>query len=269
MQTRQVPTGILLSFILLVTLLVAVTPVRAGNLVIVMDDIGHSMAKAERILLLPAPVTLGLLPFAANSREIARRASAAGRDIILHQPMEPLPGAHVRPIAGTLTMAMSPAQFTLLLDQALAAVPGIIGVNNHTGSLLTQDHAAMRRLMSHLADRELAFLDSRTSPATVAYAMAVEARIPALKRDVFLDHVATPAAIADAFERALTIARQQGFAVIIGHPYEMTISFLERTMPSLPDGFEVIGLSTHLQQADRTTPGPREDRGYPHILPGP
>jgi polysaccharide deacetylase 2 family uncharacterized protein YibQ len=266
---RKAPTGIRLSIVMLTGLLVAAMPVRAGNLVIVMDDIGHSIAKAERILLLPAPVTLGMLPFAANSAEIARRASAAGRDMILHQPMEPLPGAHVRPMTGTLTMAMSPAQFSRQLDKALEAVPGIIGVNNHTGSLLTQDHAAMRRLMRHLAGRELAFLDSRTSPATVAYAMALEARIPALKRDVFLDHVATPEAIANAFDRALAIARQQGFAVIIGHPHEMTISFLEQTLPSLPDGFEVIGLSTHLQRADRTTPDPREDSAYPHISPGP
>ena len=69
-------------------------PVEAAELVIVMDDLGHSLTRAERVLALPAPVTLALLPFAPATARIAARARETGHEVILHQPMEPLPLAH-------------------------------------------------------------------------------------------------------------------------------------------------------------------------------
>jgi uncharacterized protein len=143
---------------------------------------------------------------------------------------------------GTLTLDMSPERFEAELEAALEAVPGVIGLSNHTGSRLTQDEESMRRLMQHLAARELVFLDSRTTAATVAYAMAREALVPALKRDVFLDHNPEPEAIATAFRRALLIARQQGHAVIIAHPYDVTLAFLEQALSQLPDEYRMVEL---------------------------
>jgi len=245
----------------------ATAPVSAGDLVIIMDDLGYNLARAERILALPAPVTLAILPFAPHSAEIARRASAAGREVILHQPMEAFPGAHVRPTPGTLTAAMTPGEFDAEFQAALAAVPGIIAVNNHKGSRLTEDPATMQRLMSHLAVRQLAFLDSRTTPHSVAYRMAREAQLPSLQRDVFLDHVATPGAVTAAFQRALQVAAERGHAVVIGHPHDVTIRFLEETLPTLPAGFQVVAFSAQLLRPSRTEPDPTADPGYLHRLP--
>lgn len=225
------------------------------DLVIVMDDLGYSMERAERVMALPGAVTLGLLPFAPATAAIAARAAETGRETILHQPMEPLLPSRAAP--GTLTVDMSPERFEAGIEAALRAVPGAVGVNNHTGSRLTQDAAAMRRLMHHLAARDLVFLDSRTTAATVAYAMAREARIPALQRDVFLDHHPHPAAIAAAFERALVIARQQGHAVVIAHPHEASLTFLERALPQLPDDYRLVELKDLAKRRDPATPARR------------
>jgi polysaccharide deacetylase 2 family uncharacterized protein YibQ len=237
-------------------------PVNAGNLVIVMDDLGYNLARAERILALPAPVTMAVLPFAPHSAEVARRALAAGRDVILHQPMEAFPGAHVRPAPGTLTAAMTPGEFATQFEAALAAVPGIIAVNNHKGSRLTEDPETMQRLMSHLAARELAFLDSRTTPRSVAYRTARDAQLPSMQRDVFLDHVATYGAVKAAFQYALRVAGERGYAVVIGHPHEVTISFLEETLPILPAGFQVVSFSSELLRPHRMQPDPPADPEY-------
>lgn len=237
------------------------TPAHGAELVVVMDDLGYSLERARRVVDLPGPVTLGLLPFAPATPDIARLARDTGHEVILHQPMESLPGAHVHPVPGTLTVDMSPERFEADLLAALAAVPGIVGLNNHTGSRLTQDPAAMRRLMHHLAHRDLMFLDSRTTAATVAYAMAREARVPALERDVFLDHVVDVGRMEREFHRALAIARRRGYAVVIAHPHDATLRFLEDAFGRLPD--EAVTLGSLRDLVSRSRPATLARAGSP------
>ena len=243
---------------------VALHGAERGELVLVMDDLGYSLALAERVMALPGPVTLGLLPFAPATASIAARARARGREFILHQPMEPIPSRRVRHVPGTLTLDMSPERFEAQVDAALRAVPGAVGVNNHTGSRLTQDAPAMRRLMGRLAADDLVFLDSRTTAATVAYTVAREARVPALQRDVFLDHEPDAEAIEAAFRRALGIASRQGHAVIIAHPHDESLAFLEWALARLPGQFTLVSLRELAKRVHPAAPAPPGTPGYPH-----
>jgi polysaccharide deacetylase 2 family uncharacterized protein YibQ len=181
--------------------------------------------------------------------------------------MESLADPGAGAIPGTLTLDMTGERFEAQMDAALAAVPGVVGLNNHTGSRLTQDAAAMRRLMRYLASRGLLFLDSRTTAATVAYEMAREARVPALKRDVFLDHVPHQPDIRAEFQRALAIARRQGYAVIIAHPHGATLEFLAVALRALPEGVRLVRLSdlaTRIRPAMLVQqPGPESPRRSP------
>src|SRR5690606_23829095 len=108
----------------------------------------------------------------------------------------------------------------------LAAVPHVRGVNNHMGSLITRHPGHMTWLMQDLARDGLFFVDSYTHPQSVALEMAREGGVPAARRDVFLDHVAEPEAIAHQFRRLLARARSDGHAIGIGHPYPATLAFL-------------------------------------------
>lgn len=249
--------------LLLSAWLVAATA-TAAELAVVMDDLGYNRDRAERVLALPAPVTLALLPFAPETAAIAARARQTGHEVILHQPMEALPASRGGRLPGTLTSEMTPEQFFEALEAALGAVPGVVGLNNHTGSRLTQDPAAMRRLMRVLAARNLMFLDSRTTAATVAYAAAREASVPALERDVFLDHDPRLPALAAELQRALGIARRRGHAVLIAHPYDVTLAFLHQALAELPDDVSVVSLG---RLAARDRPAMlvrRESPTFPH-----
>jgi polysaccharide deacetylase 2 family uncharacterized protein YibQ len=239
------------------------SPAWAGNLAIVMDDVGYSLERAQRIIDLPGPVTLGLLPFAPDTLKIARRAHAAGNEMILHQPMEPLPSPHVRPMQGTLTLSMAPDRFNALTEAAMTAIPGIVGANNHTGSRLTQHREPMQRFMAHLARRNLFFLDSRTIGSTVAFDVAEEQQVPALRRDVFLDHFPNERAIAAAFTRALGIAHRQGHAIVIGHPHEATIRFLQARLKDLPPTVRLVRLSELVSLQRPATLARLENPEYP------
>lgn len=207
---------------------------RAAQLAIVVDDLGYNLARAERILAVPGRLTLGILPFAPHSPAIARRAQIAGKEIILHQPMEPIAESHGHLERGTLTMQMSAEHFNQHFADALAAVPYAVGVNNHTGSLLTQHREPMNRLMRKMRARGLFFLDSRTTAQTVALSTARDWQVPAIRRDVFLDHTLDRSSMHHEFDRALQIARRKGHAVLIAHPHRLSLDVLEERMATLP-----------------------------------
>jgi polysaccharide deacetylase 2 family uncharacterized protein YibQ len=211
------------------------------RLAIVIDDVGYSLRRGEQLLALPKALTLGMLPYAPFALEIAERAHASGREIILHQPMEPVVTKKLEP--GTLALDMSAERFEAQFDAALERLPNVTGVNNHTGSLLTAHRQPMERLMAGIARRGLYFLDSRTTPHTVAESTAREHQVPTIRRDVFLDHVRSAAHLEAAFERSLAIARRRGRAVVIAHPYPITVAFLSEKLASLPEDVVLTTLS--------------------------
>jgi uncharacterized protein len=201
------------------------------GLALVIDDLGYNLAHGRRAIALPGPLTVAVLPFTPNGATLAALATDAGKEVILHQPMQTMAGSSGAP--GELTADMSDADLRRQLGLALAEIPQAIGLSNHTGSLLTAQPRAMRSLMEEVGVRGLFFLDSRTTPATVAQEVAHASGVPALRRDVFLDHSSHPADIARAFERAIAIARQQGHAILIAHPYAASLRFLEAELPLL------------------------------------
>ena len=216
-------------------------------LAIVIDDLGYNRARDRHALSLPGELTFAVLPDSPHATEIAATATRAGKEIILHQPMQTLGQPHQHE-QGALHNDLSPQQFADTLNQNLRAVPGIVGVNNHRGSLLTSSAPAMAQLMAQLANRKLYFLDSRTTAATVAHDTAMQWGVPTLKRDVFLDHVRTPEAVAMEFQRAIGIARKQGFAVMIAHPHPVSLQFLQQALQSLPADIETVTLSDLLER---------------------
>lgn len=196
---------------------------------LIIDDLGNDPERDRRVLALPGPVALAILPDAPHAADLARDAHRAMRDVMLHMPMAPAGGA----------FAWQPGEKSQVwlerLEAALQAVPHVTGLNNHTGSVMTANEAAMALLMPELQRRHLFFVDSRTTPATVAAATAQRIGLASLSRDLFLDHDSRPEAVADAFRRGLEIAQRQGSVVLIGHPHPSTLAVLERELPKLAE----------------------------------
>lgn len=194
-------------------------------LAVIIDDVGLDRAAAELLLERRFPVTLSVLPFADSAPEIARAAAEAGMEVFLHLPMEPVGLADPGPNA--LLRSHDEAGMAQRTGWALSRVPGAVGFNNHMGSAMTADDAAMARLFAHLQGSGLIFVDSLTHPRSRAAYAAAQAGLPALRRDVFLDHVRTPEAVDAAIEAALQRALQAGTAIAIGHPHAVTLEALE------------------------------------------
>ena len=196
------------------------------------DDLGNDDAALARVAALPAAVAGAVLPGLARSRETANVLRAAGKEVLLHLPMEPV-DPRARPGPGLVRTGMTRAQVAEVVAADLDDVPGAEGVNNHMGSRASADRPTMDAVLSVLKQRGLYFLDSRTTAFTVAAEEAGRLGVPCRSRSVFLDDVADESAIRNQLERALGDARSEGAAVAIGHPHPKTLAVLERELPRL------------------------------------
>lgn len=200
---------------------------------IIIDDLGNNIRLAEEALGLPGDITYAVLPFTPYGSRVANEAYQNGRDVILHTPMANHSGAPLG--EGGLTLNMDHEEFKRTFNSALDSIPHVIGINNHMGSLLTQHSEPMLWVMEELRRRNLFFVDSLTSPISVARKTAIHTGVPSLSRDIFLDHDQNEEAIDKAFRKMIRIARLQGFAIAIGHPYENTLSYLHNNMGLLEE----------------------------------
>lgn len=215
-----------------------ITPWRIA---IIIDDLGSDLAPLERLLSLNVPVTFSVLPQLAHSRQTASRIHARGHEVMLHLPMEADPGAPVAAGPGAIEVGMSSRQIERILQQDLATVPFAVGVNNHMGSRASADSRLMRAFMAALAQHRLYFVDSRTSPQTVALMAAQEHGLAASFRSVFLDDVESVPYTLGQLRQLARRVRQQGTAIAIGHPHPTTIAALEQFLPQLArEGMELV-----------------------------
>lgn len=188
------------------------------------------MAAADTIFSLHYPLTLSILPNHAHSADIAEQASQRGYQVMLHLPMESL--ADRAPEPGELREGMSSAEIARSLSEMLQSVLHVSGVNNHQGSRVTSDPRMMAELMSLLRQRNLFFIDSRTSGATVAYHAAQTAGVRSAFRSApFLDDVRDVEAIRKQLDLAIRDAKEHGEAIAIGHPHPETLRALGEVLP--------------------------------------
>ena len=219
----------------------------SAQLVVIIDDIGNSYPLGNAMVELDAPLTLAFLPHTPHAKTLANKANLLHKDVILHAPMENTVKAALGP--GALTKALSETDFKLTLKKAIASIPHVQGINNHMGSELTQNKQSMQWVMETLKGEDLFFVDSLTSPKSVAYQQAVKYQLPALRRHIFLDNDKSSQALTKQWNKAIRIAHKTGRAILIGHPYQESHAFLVQQIPKLAaQNVEVISASELLLQ---------------------
>jgi polysaccharide deacetylase 2 family uncharacterized protein YibQ len=221
-----------------------VKPLPAPMIAIVIDDMGRDVERLREVLLLGLPVTIAVLPHLRHSAKVADEAHAKGVEVILHLPMEPDDLKANDPGKGALLTAMDARDVRRLVEEDLTAVPHAVGVNNHMGSRFTEDEALMTAVLEVVRDKDLFFLDSRTTAGSVGAKLAGTIGVRNAHRSVFLDNSRDVAHIKGQVSKLVAIARRRGKAVAIGHPYPETIEALRQSLAYLDgSGVEVVRLS--------------------------
>ena len=208
---------------------------------IVIDDMGYNKRVCEALLDLDLNLSFAFLPFGPYTTKQAYKANRLGRDVLLHFPMEAA-DSKWKPGPGVVTIAMDSPDIRRIFDENLATVPYAVGINNHMGSRFTQNDRAMQNFMESVQEAGLFFLDSRTSRNSIGYSLAQKMGLRSAKRDIFLDNVRDPQKIIVQLRKLLDVARRQGFAIAIGHPYPETLQALKEYKREILRRAEVVGV---------------------------
>lgn len=202
-----------------------------GKLIFVFDDAGHNLEQLQYFLDLPFPCTIAVLPKLPNSRETAKRIRAAGKELILHQPMQAV-NPNIDPGEGAVKPGMNHEEIKKIVASNVEEIGPIAGMNNHEGSLITSDEKAMEAVLELCREKNIYFLDSRTSSKSVVPQVAKKLNMSIWERAVFLDNKRDKAYMKKQIIEGLEIASQRGEAIMIGHVVTVDLAILLKEMYS-------------------------------------
>ena len=205
----------------------------ANIIVLVIDDFGYrNDAISDGFINLPFPITCAVLPGHSNSSPIAKKAIKAGKEVIIHMPMQSSVASSGED-GFKLKTGMTSEEIEWRLSEALSEIPEAVGINNHQGSKATSDKRVMAVVASVLKNKNKFFLDSRTSSKTVAENTMRSAGVPTARRHIFLDNDLDTEKILSQFDKLERIAEKKGLAIGIGHVKKSTLEVLQKKIPDL------------------------------------
>ncbi|MFA5903101.1 MAG: divergent polysaccharide deacetylase family protein [Desulfobacula sp.] len=216
---------------------------RLPRIAIIIDDIGYDKKIAQEFTELNSNLTFSVLPFSPFGRNISEDLHSKGAELMLHLPMEPSDYPNADPGPGAMLSSMPPDILLEQLKKNIKDVPYIVGVNNHMGSELTTHSDQMNQIFTILKKEKLFFIDSRTSLKSQGRASARLLKLKFAHRDVFLDNNQDVEYVAGQFAQLVSLAKKQGSAIGIGHPYKATLLALSKELPKLKNKVEIVRAS--------------------------
>lgn len=197
---------------------------KRPRIALIIGGLGQSSAATEAAMQrLPGAVTLAYTAYARNLEQWVDLSRAAGHEVLLTLPMEPVgypandPGPH------TLLVSLSEAENRARLTWLMSRFAGYSGVVNLMGSRFTTEAGPLKPVLDELNKRGLLFVDSRSSLTSIAGKMAGEIKLPRAVNNRFIDTKAARPDIDKRLEELEQIARSEGVAVGIGAAYPVTI----------------------------------------------
>jgi polysaccharide deacetylase 2 family uncharacterized protein YibQ len=208
-------------------------PGKAGTVAIIIDDFGYSYNEVVReFIFFQWPLTLSIIPGLNNSGEIAREAKLAGKEILVHMPMEPLDESF-RDEGFILLVGQDPGTIRLRLQRAFSILPDAAGLNNHQGSRITTDLESMKIILGELKALDKFFIDSRTHPNSVSPDVAKNLSVPFAANEIFLDVEDDEEWIYGQIDKLAELAAEKAHVIAIGHVRPRTLRILQSAVPEL------------------------------------
>jgi len=220
----------------------AVTDTKLPLIAIIIDDMGYDGRLGRQFLALDMNLCFSFLPFAPFTLELDESAYQDGRTILLHLPMQPR-SSEWNPGPGALYLGENKARVKEVFEKNLDAVPHATGVNNHMGSLYTENIEAMTTLLALIKEKELFYIDSFTTADSVGMRLAAQTGVKTARRHVFLDNTLSEEKVFQQLDKLVETAEQQGYGIGIGHPNQVTLLALSKYVNKLRSRVKLVSVT--------------------------
>jgi len=205
---------------------------RKPKLAIVIDDVSKQ-SQLRAIKKTGLKMTPAIFPPSELSMTSHRLAKGL-KHYMIHLPMESS-SKQFNSQYKTLFTTFSLRQIENRVHELRILFPHAKYINNHTGSVYTDNYIAMKRLYEALRKEGFVFVDSRTIGSSKVRKIAHEFGDAYVSRDMFIDNKHTVKYIHKQLKKAVSIAKKKGYAVAIGHPHKVTMQALASANAILKD----------------------------------
>ena len=211
-------------------------PNGGPKLAIIMDDISTN-AQASELKKLSIKVTPSIFPPEKGhpkSAELAKEFSV----YMVHLPLQALNYTNEK--ANTLRTGDSKEKISQRIKNIKNDFKGVKYINNHTGSGFTSDFKSTLALLDELKNSEIYFIDSLTTNKSTVLDASKKLGLKYAYRDVFLDNEQNVSKILKMINNAVAVAKKDGVAIAICHPYKSTFEALKIAQKDAFKGVEVV-----------------------------
>ena len=210
------------------------------EIALIIDDMGQRPRLERKFFALDLTLNFSFLPYAPFTQKLAREAHQKGFTVMVHLPMEAINGNDPGP--GALKLSMTKEEIQNKVREMISRVPFASGANQHMGSLFSQDPLKMKWVLEVLQKKQMFFIDSRTTPHTVASLVAKTLKIPFAERGHFLDNNLKEDFLEKSFKDMLAKARNHGRLIVIAHPHPQTLKLLKRHRKDLIEQVNLVSV---------------------------
>ncbi len=203
------------------------------RIALIIADMGMAAAATQSATQdLPGEVTLAFSSLAPNIESDMAKASAAGHEMLLSVPMEPVNYPQNDSGPNSLLVALPDPENVARLQHALARSQGFVGVIPYMGEKFVLAEEKLAPVMDELRRDNLLIVDSTMTEQSRIPPLARMAKLPYARSDVLID-----AAARDALDAQLAnlenIARKNGHVVAIIKPYPIAFEKLAAWVQTL------------------------------------
>ncbi len=216
---------------------------------IIFDDLGESLSELKDIHALGIPLSISVIPDLKFSRNIAHIGSRCGFSVLIHLPLAPYEAdKYVNDRYKFIGPDLSGYEIEKLLRKYLNSIRIAIGVNNHMGSLATEDAELMGLVMKSIKKKNLIFIDSKTSIDSVAYDTANRQGLVCGYNEGFIDSVSGYEDMKKRLDELVAAAQKKGAIIVIAHPKKSTINFLKQQIPDIKEKVDFITIKEYFER---------------------
>jgi uncharacterized protein len=175
---------------------------------------------------LPAPVSVAYGAYGRNLQDWVTRARAAGHEVLLQIPLEPVGYPENDPGPHTLLTTLPPDENMKRLQWLMSRFSGYVGVTNLMGGKFEASKDSFLPVLEELKARGLLYLDDGTVAGSAGGEVSGVIGLDYAAANVQIDAIQSPGDITKALARLEALAKERGVAIGVASAKPATVKQL-------------------------------------------